>query len=132
MASKVGGQGEAKNVVNAFTYDAPKGMLQTDIMCAPTMLDVQLPFCGGVRYMVCSNDIKCMWIKYITKNIYYEPYQFNGVETLLYFTPLLVIYQQTERNVCDIVYMEVFWVNVLRLSEKYKSPKDTIIGSDNG
>ena len=31
------------------------------------MLAVQLPFCGGVKNMICGNDIKCMWIIYITK-----------------------------------------------------------------
>ena len=73
------------------------------------MLDVQLPFCVGVRYMICGNEMKFMWIKYITKNIYYEPYQFNGVETLLYFTSILVKYQQTKETcVWHCVYGSVW------------------------
>ena len=41
MIPMVGGQHEAKNVVNAFTFDAPKGILQTD------------------QYNVCTHNVGC-------------------------------------------------------------------------
>ena len=74
MVSMVGGQRESKMwLMHSLMMPQREYCKQINIICASTMLDVQLPFCGGVRYMICGNDMQCMWNKYITNNIYYEP-----------------------------------------------------------